>query len=54
MTCQNQAGYGIFSEDHSWDMINLKIWEVYMLKLLQKTIIFKRDTLNLRINGRKV
>ena len=24
MTCQNQAGYGIFSEDHSWVMIKFK------------------------------
>jgi len=24
MTCQNQAGYGIFSEVHSWKMIKLK------------------------------
>jgi len=32
MTCQNQAGYGIFSEDHSLKMINLKKSEDYILK----------------------
>jgi len=32
MTCQNQAGYGIFSEDHSWKMIKLKKSEDYTLK----------------------
>jgi len=29
MTCQNQAGYGIFSEDHSWKMIKLKKAKIY-------------------------
>ena len=32
MTCQNQAGYGIFSEVHSWKMIKLKEREDYILK----------------------
>ena len=32
MTCQNQAGYGIFSEVHSWKMIKLKKSEDYILK----------------------
>ena len=32
MTCQNQAGYGIFSEVHSWKMIKLKKSEDYSIK----------------------
>jgi len=32
MTCQNQAGYGIFSEVHSWKMIKLEKSEDYILK----------------------
>ena len=31
MTCQNQAGYGIFSEVHSWKMIKMKKSEVIFL-----------------------
>jgi hypothetical protein len=58
MTCQNQAGYGIFSEVHSWKMIKLKEREVYILKstyCLNKLLTFsKRETSNLRVNGRKV
>ena len=58
MTCQNQAGYGIFSEVHSWIMIKLKEREVYIIKstyCLNKLLTFsKRETSNLRVNGRKV
>ena len=58
MTCQNQAGYGIFSEDHSWKMIKLKKSEDYILKsthYLKKLLTFsKRETSNLGVNGRKV
>lgn len=58
MTCQNQAGYGIFSEDHSLKMIKLKKSEDYILKstyYLKKLLTFsKRETSNLRVNGRKV
>lgn len=58
MTCQNQAGYGIFSEVHSWKMIKLKEREDYILKstyCLNNLLTFsKRKTSNLRVNGRKV
>ncbi len=58
MTCQNQAGYGIFSEVHSLKMIKLKKSEDYILKsthYLKKLLTFsKRETSNLRVNGRKV
>jgi len=59
MTCQNQAGYGIFSEVHSLKMIKLKKSEDYILNksthYLKKLLTFsKRETSNLRGNGRKV
>ena len=58
MTCQNQAGYGIFSEVHSWKMIKLKKREDYIIKstyCLNNLLTFsKRKTSNLRVNGRKV
>jgi len=58
MTCQNQAGYGIFSEVHSWKMIKLKEREDYILNstyCLNILLTFsKRETSNLRVNGRKV
>ena len=31
MTCQNQAGYGIFSEVRSWKMIKLKKAKIIFL-----------------------
>jgi len=58
MTCQNQAGYGIFSEVHLCKMIKLKKSEDYILKstyYLKKLLTFsKRETSNLRVNGRNV
>ena len=58
LQCNIQAGYGIFSEVHSWKMIKLKKREDYILKstyCLNNLLTFsKRKTSNLRVNGRKV
>jgi len=58
MTCQNQAVLGDLLVIYSWKMIKLKKSEDYILKsthYLKILLTFsKRETSNLRVNGRKV
>jgi hypothetical protein len=46
LQCNIQAGYGIFSEVHSWKMIKLKKSEDYILKstyYLKKLLTFSKE-----------